>query len=71
MNEPAKTLIFLGIVLVAAGFFFAFFSKIPGIGKLPGDMTFRRDHFSFYFPLTTCLLASLILTLLFSLLRRK
>lgn len=53
-----------GIVLIAAG-------KIPFIGRLPGDICIKRDHFTFYFPIVTSLVVSLILTLLFRFLNRK
>lgn len=51
-------LIIIGVLLIVAG-------KIPGIGRLPGDIYIHKENFSFYFPLTTCLILSLILTLLF------
>ncbi|MEK7340919.1 MAG: DUF2905 domain-containing protein [Candidatus Binatota bacterium] len=51
-------------VIVSAGV------KIPWLGQLPGDIYIRRDNASFYFPLTTCVLLSLILTLVLYLFRR-
>jgi len=45
-------------------------SWLRWIGRLPGDIVVQRDHFSFYFPLATCLLFSALLSLLFFLLRR-
>ncbi len=71
MNEFAKTLIFFGIVLLAAGLLVGLFGKFPGIGKLPGDIYFRKGSFTFYFPLTTCLVLSLLLTLVFTLFGRR
>lgn len=71
MNEFAKTLIFFGVVLVAAGILVGFFGKFPGIGRLPGDLYFRKGSFTFYFPLTTCLLLSLLLTLFFTLFGKR
>jgi len=71
MNEFAKTLIFFGIVLVFVGILVGVFGKFPGIGKLPGDIYLRKGSFTFYFPLTTCLLLSLLLTLVFTIFGRR
>ena len=71
MNYLAKSLIFFGVALAAAGVLIMFAGKIPGVGKLPGDIYIRKENFSFYFPLTTCLLVGPVLTLLFSLFGKK
>lgn len=71
MNEFAKTLIFFGIVLIAAGLVITFFGKVPGIGRLPGDIYIRKGAFTFYFPLTTSLLLSFLLTLVFTIFGRR
>jgi hypothetical protein len=65
-----KLLIILGVALIIAGLLLTFAGKIPFLGKLPGDIRIEREHFSFYFPLGTCLLLSLLLSLLFWLFRR-
>jgi len=66
MESIGKTLIFLGFILVLIGALFLFFEKLPlNIGKLPGDIYIKRDNFVFYFPLTTSILISIILTLIF------
>jgi hypothetical protein len=65
-----KTLIVAGLVLVVLGIFFAFGGKIPFLGKLPGDIRIEKDNFSFYFPITTCILLSVLLSLLLWLFRR-
>ncbi len=70
MESFGKLLIFFGILLVALGLILSFGVKIPWLGHLPGDIYIRRENFSFYFPLTTCLLISLILSLVLYLLRR-
>ena len=59
-----KLLITIGLILIAAGILWPLLSKI-GIGRLPGDIIIRREGFSFYFPLTTMIIASIILTLIF------
>ena len=62
-----RILIVVGIVLVVVGLLVSV--GVP-IGRLPGDMTYRRGNFSFYFPLTTSIIASILLTLLMMFLRR-
>jgi hypothetical protein len=65
-----KVLVIVGIVFVVLGFLLILGDKIPWIGKLPGDIYIKRERFSFYFPIVTCIIISLTLTLLFSLFRR-
>jgi len=64
-------LMVLGAILLAAGGLITLAGKIPGLGKLPGDIVIQRGNFNFYFPLTTSILLSIILTLVFALLGRK
>lgn len=59
-----KLLITLGIILLVAGLLWPFLSKL-GLGRLPGDIAIKREGFSFYFPLTTMILISIVLTLIF------
>jgi len=63
-------LILLGVFIIVIGLLLLIGEKIPWIGKLPGDIIIRKEKFSFYFPLTTCLIISIVLTLLFTLFRR-
>lgn len=65
----AKALIALGVGIAVFGVLLYFGGKI-GVGRLPGDIYIRRGSFSFYFPIATCILASIILTLVFSFFRR-
>ena len=65
----AKNFIILGMLFVAVGLLWPVLSKLP-LGRLPGDIVIRREHFSFYFPLTTSILVSLLLSLLFWFLRK-
>ncbi|MGB9698545.1 MAG: DUF2905 domain-containing protein [Thermodesulfobacteriota bacterium] len=65
-----KILIILGLLLGAAGVILIFLPKIPWLGKLPGDLIFRRGNFTFYFPLVSCLILSLLLTLFFNIFKR-
>ena len=59
-----------GAVLLGVGLLLTFTEKIPGLGRLPGDIVWRRGSFTFYLPLATCIIVSLVLTLLFRLFRR-
>ncbi len=59
-----KVLVSLGVGLIVVGLLWPYLSKL-GLGKLPGDIIIRRDNFNFYFPITTCILISVILTGLF------
>jgi hypothetical protein len=70
ITNPGKLLIILGLALATAGLLLTFTGKIPLIGKLPGDLRIERENFTFYFPLGTCLLLSLLLSLIFWLFRR-
>ncbi|MGQ9693877.1 MAG: DUF2905 domain-containing protein [Thermodesulfobacteriota bacterium] len=65
-----KILVILGLLLGGVGLILIFLPKIPWLGKLPGDLFFRRGNFTFYFPLVSCLLLSLLLTLFFRIFRR-
>ena len=71
LNLLGKVLIVTGIVVVIIGALVLLMGKIPFLGKLPGDITIRRGNFGFYFPITTCILISIILTFVFTLLLRK
>ncbi len=62
-----RTLIILGLVIAAVGLLISWGAPI---GRLPGDFHVRRGNFSFYFPLTTSILASILLTLVMWILRR-
>ncbi|MCE5301329.1 MAG: DUF2905 domain-containing protein [Spirochaetia bacterium] len=71
MNEQAgKLLIAAGIVLVAAGLVLIFGKSILP-GRLPGDIHIQKDNFFFYFPLTTCIIISVLVSLIFFLLGKR
>ncbi len=65
----AKWLIVLGIVLILAGLVWPWLSRL-GLGHLPGDIHIERKGFSFYFPLTSSIVISLVLSLLFWIFRK-
>jgi len=64
-------LIIFGVVLALVGGLLLLVGKIPFLGRLTGDIVLRRGNWSFYFPLTTSILISIVLTLLFSLFGRR
>jgi hypothetical protein len=70
MNDFGKILVFLGLVLVGLGLILLYGPKIPWLGRLPGDITIKRDNLTFYFPLASSVIISVVLTILFSLFRR-
>lgn len=65
MSDLARFLILLGGILVVLGLALLLLPKIPGLGRLPGDIIIKRENFTVYFPLGTCILVSLILSLIF------
>lgn len=72
MAQLGRFLIVLGLTLAVLGVLLAYsdwFSFLR-LGRLPGDITVKRENFTFYLPLTTCLLFSLALTLILYLLRK-
>ncbi len=71
MVQLGKILVVLGAFLVAAGLLFIFGARVPFLGKLPGDILIKKENFTFYFPLTTSILLSVVLSLLFRIFRHK
>ena len=67
----AKTFIILGIVFILIGGILSFAGKIPWMGRLPGDIVIKKENFSLYFPLTTCLLLSALLSCVLFLWRQR
>jgi hypothetical protein len=61
--NASRLLILLGVVLVAIGLLWPVIGKL-GLGRLPGDIVIRRDHVVFYAPIATCLIVSVILSLI-------
>lgn len=57
----SRTLIVIGIAIVAVGLLWPWLSKLP-LGQLPGDIVIRRENFSFYFPVTTMILVSVAIS---------
>jgi NAD/NADP transhydrogenase beta subunit len=73
MNEfhsIGKLLILVGVVLVIAGMALTFWDKIPLFGKLPGDIAIKGKNFTFYFPIVTCIILSIIISLILYLFKK-
>lgn len=66
LRELGRVLLVFGALLVLLGALFYFGAKLPlRLGKLPGDIVHRGEHTTFYFPIVTCLVISVVLSLLF------
>ena len=71
MQEVGKFVVIIGLLMVAAGVILWRFPSLFGwVGKLPGDISVQKGNFSFYFPIVTCILVSILITLLSRLFRR-
>ena len=72
MEQLGRTLLIIGGVLVLVGLFLSFGPRLPfRIGRLPLDIHVQRDNFSFYFPLGTSIVISIVLTIVFGLLNKR
>lgn len=70
MTEIGKMLVFFGIVLAAIGLLLVLFGRTLPIGRLPGDILYRGKHTTFYFPLATSILLSVVLSVILYLVNR-
>ena len=70
MSELGKLLILLGVIMLVVGVILLMAPKIPWLGKLPGDITYQGKGFTFYLPLATCILLSVVLSLILYLFRK-
>lgn len=66
-----KVLVTTGIILIVIGLFFTFGGKIPFLGRLPGDIIVNKKNFTFYFPITTSIILSIILSVLLYIFSKK
>ncbi len=62
MRHPGWILVVVGLLVTVIGFVWLIAPSIPWLGKLPGDIRIEQENFRFYFPLTTCIVLSLLLT---------
>jgi hypothetical protein len=71
MSELGRFLIVVGIVIVLVGLLLLVAGRIPGLGRLPGDIYIQRGTWTLYFPLATSLLLSVVLSIVFWLFSRR
>jgi hypothetical protein len=71
VNDLGRTLLVLGFVVAGVGAAIILLPKMPWLGRLPGDVHIEREHFSLHVPLGTCLVASLVATLILNLFFRR
>jgi Protein of unknown function (DUF2905) len=70
-SDVGKALVALGLLIALAGVVLMLVGRVPWLGRLPGDIHIERGNFSFYFPLATSLLLSVVLTLLLYVVGRR
>jgi hypothetical protein len=71
MMDVGKALVVLGLAIALVGVGLTLFGRVPWLGRLPGDIHVQRGNWSFYFPLATSLLLSVVLSLVFYLIGRR
>ena len=71
LDDIRRTLLVVGVLIAIVGGLVLIAGQLPWLGRLPGDISVERDNFRLYVPLATCLLVSLILTVLLNLLARR
>jgi hypothetical protein len=62
-DAAGRSLLIVGAVIALIGVGVLALARVPSIGKLPGDISFQRDGFSFFFPVVTCIVLSIVLTI--------
>jgi Protein of unknown function (DUF2905) len=71
MIDIGRFLIVVGLVVVVLGVVLVLFGRVPGLGRLPGDIYLQRGNWTFYFPLGTSIVLSVVLTLVLWLIGRR
>jgi len=71
LDDIGRTLLVVGVLIAIVGGLVLIAGQLPWLGRLPGDISVERDNFRLYVPLATCLLLSLILTVVLNLLARR
>ena len=64
MSEMAKVMILIGVLLILVGLVILVFPRLPFVGKLPGDILLKKENYTFYFPLATSIVISIIISLI-------
>ncbi|MFA5147050.1 MAG: DUF2905 domain-containing protein [Candidatus Omnitrophota bacterium] len=71
MNSIGKTLIIFGAALIVLGAIFTFGGKFSWFGRLPGDLYIQKKNFTFFFPITTSIIISVLISVIMMFLRRR
>ena len=71
LSSLAKVIILVGLLVTATGILFLFSEKIPWFGRLPGDIYIQKENFNFYFPITTCVIISVLLSIILYFLTKR
>ncbi|HEY7517467.1 MAG TPA: DUF2905 domain-containing protein [Methylomirabilota bacterium] len=71
MNDLGKSLVVIGLLIAVVGVVLMLAGRVPWLGRLPGDIYVQRGNWSFYFPIVTSLVLSVLLTVLFWLFGRR
>jgi len=71
LESFGKMILFLGLFLVVVGGLMLAGGKLFGLGRLPGDIFIQKEHFSFYFPVVTCIVLSILLTIIINIFTRR
>jgi len=71
VEHIGRLLVITGLVIAAVGGLLMLTGKVPWLGRLPGDIMIQKRNFTFYFPLATSIILSLLLTLIFWIIGRK
>jgi len=71
VHDIGKTLVIIGLLIAVAGVVLMLVGRVPWLGRLPGDIYVQRGNWSFYFPIATSIVLSVLLTLLFWLFGRR
>lgn len=71
MMDLAKNIIYLGLILILAGGIIFLFGKFININRLPGDIFIKKENFTFYFPITSCIFLSIVISLIMFFIYKK
>ena len=71
MGDLGRLLVVLGVLIVLVGLVLMLVGRVPRLGRLPGDISVQRGNWSFYFPLTTSILISVLVSVLLYLIGRR
>jgi hypothetical protein len=70
MTDLGRTLLILGVIIAVAGAILMLSGKLPWLGRLPGDIYVKKENFSVFFPITTCILVSAVISFILWLIRK-